>query len=796
MSDGSTDGEFLYIFNEYKVREQQVRGDIVLVKYQEEEVTTPDLPSELKTPEVGVTFDLYASRDYTGTAPNAGAKPALSLLTDKDGVASSIATGKVVMQWADGSYTTRPRTTSDAGALPYDTYLVIQRDAPAGYSPANAFTVHVTENTAERTYIIGNTKTASAIRIEKLDSETGVSVPYPATWQILDKISGKPISMTTYYPAKQTFDTFTSNSEGWLLLPEMLPYGDYLLHEVEAPNNGRIGYLLNPADVAFKVTEYSDWNDPLVVTFKDAPATGRIELVKRDELSGDLVAGATYTVSATEDEFTLDGTLRYSAGDTVDTLITNGSSAVLSKELYLGSYTVKESATPDGFALNPESYLVELSWQGQTATVNVEHVEVSDTPTTLTLIKLDAATDLPLAGVTFAVEANDGTITELVSGEDGRCSYPYLKQGNYKVYETATQPGYVLSDEVLEVTVDENGLIEGQAVYELVFVNDFTKVEISKTDIVTGEPVIGATLQILTVDADGSVSDEPIHEWVTTEDVHYIERFPQGEYVLREIMAPAGYIVAQDVHFTVQDTGDIQVVEVRDDFTKVEITKTDIVTGEPVVGATLQIFPVDADGKVADEAIHEWVTTEETHCIERLPQGDYILREIMAPDGYVVAKDVAFTVEDTGEIQVVEMKDDFTKLEIIKVDAETGKPLAGATLQLIDVDGNVLYEWVSTTEPYLIERLPQGEYTLHEVTAPEGYELAEKVVFTVEDTADVQSVKMKDTKIPDTPLDQTGRDGRMPFAVVGVLSCLALGGILFAVRQLRKKKSKSDENGE
>jgi uncharacterized surface anchored protein len=266
---------------------------------------------------------------------------------------------------------------------------------------------------------------------------------------------------------------------------------------------------------------------------------------------------------------------------------------------------------------------------------------------------------------------------------------------------------------------------------------------------------------------------------------------------LRELTAPAGYLVAQDVPFTVEDTGDIQRIEMQDDFTKIEITKTDIVTGEPVVGATLQVFPVDEEGNIAEQPLYEWVSTEEAFYVERIPQGDYILRETSAPAGYVVTQDVAFSVTDTGEIQKVEMQDDFTRLSIIKVDTETGRPLAGAALQLIDKDGNVYVEWVSTTESYLIERIPQGEYSLHEVSAPEGYELAADVKVTVRNTADTQTVRMADEPKPEPEkLDQTGRDGSLPFAAIGILAFVALGGILFAIRQLRKKKDTPDDGSE
>jgi LPXTG-motif cell wall-anchored protein len=209
---------------------------------------------------------------------------------------------------------------------------------------------------------------------------------------------------------------------------------------------------------------------------------------------------------------------------------------------------------------------------------------------------------------------------------------------------------------------------------------------------------------------------------------------------------------------------------------------------------------VDGDGNIAGEPLYEWVTTDEPYLFERLAQGDYILREYTAPAGYTVAQDVAFTVEDTGEVQAVEMQDDFTKLEVSKVTSNGGKALAGATLQIIDEDGNVVYEWTTTDEPYLIERIAQGKYTLHEVSAPDGYELAGDISFEVADNAKIQMLSMTDTPTPQEPtpakpkLDQTGNDQNNTWLAVGLLAFIALGGVFLAVKNLRKKDGADDKS--
>ena len=148
-----------------------------------------------------------------------------------------------------------------------------------------------------------------------------------------------------------------------------------------------------------------------------------------------------------------------------------------------------------------------------------------------------------------------------------------------------------------------------------------------------------------------------------------------------------GFVTASDISFEVLDSGEIQRVEMIDDVTKVEISKKDITDQEELPGATLQI--IDTKGNV----LHEWISTEEPHYIEKLPVGKYTLHEVLPPAGHITAADVAFEILDTGEIHQVEMVDDVTKVELQKVDATTGKPVSGAKLQVIDSEGKVWYEW-------------------------------------------------------------------------------------------------------
>ena len=225
-----------------------------------------------------------------------------------------------------------------------------------------------------------------------------------------------------------------------------------------------------------------------------------------------------------------------------------------------------------------------------------------------------------------------------------------------------------------------------------------------------------------------------------------------GHYEIEEVKAPAGYTLSKEkIPFIVDETVEYEVNETYQDpvisinfangIIKALFSKTDIATGEPVIGAQMAVLTTD--GKVIDR----WTTTKEPHMIERLPVGEYILKEEIAPtgDGYVTAEEVKFTVNDIGDaIQTVEMKDDYTKVQISKTDITGTKEIENAKLKVVNAKGEVVRSWVTNGQISQIDRLPTGKYTLIEESAPYGYIIAENVEFEVKDTGEIQKVVMKD----------------------------------------------------
>lgn len=218
--------------------------------------------------------------------------------------------------------------------------------------------------------------------------------------------------------------------------------------------------------------------------------------------------------------------------------------------------------------------------------------------------------------------------------------------------------------------------------------------------------------------------------------------------------------------------------------TTVAFSKLDITGEHEIPGAHLEVR--DNNGNL----IEEWVSTEMPHIIQRLHAGkEYSLIETKPADGYVTAEKVTFTVDDSYNLQRVEMKDDVTKVEISKTDITSGKELPGAKLTILDKDGKVVATWVSTDKPTYIEKLPVGDYTLCEESAPDGYLKAENVKFSVKDTGEIQKIEMKDSpiKVPDNPETPRTGDVYKPVLLVGgvVLGLVMLGASVV----LAKKKA-------
>lgn len=368
--------------------------------------------------------------------------------------------------------------------------------------------------------------------------------------------------------------------------------------------------------------------------------------------------------------------------------------------------------------------------------------------------------------------------------------------------EVATAHGYVLDAEPVVVDLSYRDQNTPIVIYDEDWQNHRQTVSINilkkekDSDRVLGGGIFGLFAKEDIVSASGKVlieADEVI-ELKSTDangEIHFIADLPiDATYYVKELYAPDGFVNVEEVQeFTFEYAGaDQAVVEqnftFEDEPTTVKITKSDITTGKEIPGCKLKV--VDEEGNVVDA----WTSTEESHVIKELVVGKtYTLIETQPADGYVTAESIEFRIENTAEIQKVEMKDDVTKVEISKQDI-AGKELSGAKLTILDSEGKVVESWTSTKDAHYIEMLPIGKYTLREEIAPEGYLVANDVEFEVLDTAEVQHVTMVDElkpTEPDNPSTPKTGDDRNRVIWYGLLA-LGFGGLGAAFAFKRKKK--------
>ena len=354
----------------------------------------------------------------------------------------------------------------------------------------------------------------------------------------------------------------------------------------------------------------------------------------------------------------------YKKDELVATITTDDTGIVKLSGLPLGKYYVKEKATVDGFVLDNEAREIDLTYRDQnTAEVtysadwqnNRQKAEVE-------VVKKEKDSDRVLEGAVFALCAKnditgadgkvileaDTVIEELATDKEGKLTFTAdLPIGfEYYIKETSPAPGFATTDEKQEFTFEYEGAETEKVSYAFTFEDEPTVIEITKTSLTDGKELEGAKLQV--TDESGKVVDS----WTSGKEAHIIKELVVGQkYTLTETKPADGFVTAESITFTVGDTAEAQKIEMKDDVTKVEISKTDI-SGKELPGAKLTIL--DKDGKT----VESWTSEEKPHYIEMLPIGEYTLREESAPDGYLVAEDVKFTVEDTGEIQKVVMKDE------------------------------------------------------------------------------------------------------------------------------------------
>ena len=729
-----------YYVKEHKAPAGYVSSDEVLTfdaGYQGQDVPVVQLTAVKKNEPT--TFEFTKSDITTGTELEGAV---LTILTRS---------GDVIERWT--SVKNEPHVVKCLTAG--ESYVLREEFAPYGYLRATdvVFTVEDTakiqkvemKDEVPTALLIINKKGEFLDKVSLLDNAKGTvehMFEYisgnltPVTFEVYaaEDIKAADGIAPDYYKKDDLIGTITTDDTGIAKLGD-LPVGKYYVVEKETA----YGYVLDNAP-RFVDLSYRDQDTPIVVydeKWQNARQKVSVSLLKKEKGTEAPLKGAIFGLYTAEDIKSKDGKVLIEKDTLIEQKTTDADGQIFFiADLPIdGKYYLTEIFAPNGYVNAGEKKEFAFTYEGSDKDLLSYSFTFVNEPTTVELSKTDITNGKELPGAHLRViDENANLIDEWVSEEKPHIIRKLVVGREYELIETKPADGYATAESV-SFKIENTGEVQ-----KVKMEDDVTKVRLSKSDITDGKPVIGAKLSIL--DEAGKV----VETWTTTEEEHYIEKLPIGKYTLREETAPAGYLVAEDVLFTVKDTGVEQKVEMKDDYTKVEITKSDITDGKPVIGAKLTIF--DQDGK----EVESWVTEERPHYIEKLPVGEYTLREVTAPDGYLRAEDVKFTVKDTGEIQKVAMKDDYTKVEISKQDITNSKEIPGAKLTIFDKDGKEVESWVSEDKPHYIEKLPVGEYTLREVTAPDGYEVAEDVKFTVAETGVIQTVVMKDApkKQPET----------------------------------------------
>ena len=796
------------------VNEQVIKGNIAIIKH------TDDGETQIETPEVGATFEVYLKS--AGSFENAKETERDVLTCDENGFAQ----------------------TKD---MPYGIYTVHQTSGWDGRELMKDFDVFISADGQTYRFLINNANFESYIKIVKKDAETGNTIPYAgAGFQLYDP-NGNLITMTFTYPEVTTIDTFYTTADGYLITPQTLEYGKgYSLVEVQAP----YGYVLDSEPVYFDV-EQSDSTEESGITVIEVVRSnlaqkGTITVSKSGEVFSSVsennglyqpifavsgLEGAVYEITAAEDIYTLDGTLRASKGEVVDTVTTGADGTAKSKELYLGKYEVKEITAPFGMVLNDEIHSVELVYAGQ-------NMAVTETATSFYNERQRVGIDLTkslevdknygidnngeIFDVTFGLYAEkdivaaDGTVIpadgliEIISFDEngyGKAATD-LPFGSYYVKEISTNSAYIISDQKYPVTFEYQGqdtatvhitANDGEAIENKLI---YGSVSGKKSD-EDGKALGGAVIGIFKAGTEEFTKENAIQTTTSKDDGSFsFAKVPYGTWIIREIESPKGFVLSEEeIAVTIGKVYEVVEIELINYFIKgsIELTKVDKdYPDNKLSGAVFEVF-ADTNGNGEfdkdDELLGEMTELDGgIYQMKELRYGKYFVREKAAPTGFVLDENVyTVSIEENGKTYVVENEAgkgfvnaaQTGSLKIVKTSSD-GK-VEGFSFRVTGVNG---YDKTFTTDrngEIFVEDLRIGEYTVSEVSdkASAGYILPADKQLTIKVGA--TTIVQMHNEFRDTP--KTGDDFNLGLWVSLAAVSLAGAGVLgFIGFKNRKKK--------
>ena len=803
------------------VTEQIIKGDIAIIKH------TDDGETGIETPEEGAEFQIYLKAAGSYDAAKDSERDVL--VCDENGFAQS-------------------------KKLPYGTYIVHQTKGWEGRELMDDFEVYISQDGQTYRYLINNAAFESYIKVVKVDAETGVTIPYAGAGFQIYRPDGSKVEMTFTYPTPTTIDTFYTNAEGYLVTPEKLEYGSgYSLVEVQAP----YGYVLDSTPVYFDVTEDNSTEEGGVtvieVTKSNMAQKGVIKVSKTGEVFSSVqenegvyqpvyevtgLPGAVFEITALEDVYTPDGTLRYSAGEVVDTITTGEDGTAQSQPLYLGKFQVKEIEFPHGMADTGENITeVELVYAGQ-------EVEITETSASFynqrqkALVTLDKVLEQDetfgigmngeITAVTFGlyaqedITAADGSIIpadgllEIVSvDENGQAMCKTdLPFGSFYLKELSTDSHYLLNGETFPFSFEYGGpslaVVEIAANNGEAVSNELIRGEIRglKTD-ENGTGLSRAVIGLFQSDETEFTAENALATATSAEDGSFsFADVPFGDWVLKELESPAGFILSDEViPVTVEEDGQVVEISLANEriYGNLRLTKVDKdYPDNKLTGAEFEVYRDTNGNKELDEGDELLGKMEETSTgiyeMAHILYGGVFVKETKAPEGFLLDEN-AYYVEIAEHGKIYEVENEAGKgfvnaaqtgsLRIEKTSSD-GK-VEGFSFRVTGANG---YDQTFKTDKngeIHIEGLRVGDYTVSEVSdgASASYVLPADKTVTI--LADKTTVAQMHNELRDTP--KTGDDSK-PWLWMALMGVSAAGaatlGILGYVNK-RKKGNKSAE---
>lgn len=744
------------------VTEDILKGKIAIIKH------TDDGSTKIETPEKGAEFQVYLKS--AGSYNKAKETERDTLVCDEYGFA-------------------------ETKNLPYGTYTVHQTKGWNGTEFIADFDVFVNEDGKTYKYLINNSSLESYVKIVKVDSETGKQIPYAgAGFQIYDP-DGKLVTMKYTYPTVTEIDTFYTNSEGYLITPEALPYGiGYSVVEVQAP----YGYILDSTPVYFDITaeKISEENGVTIVKTekKNTPQKGTITIEKTGEIFSNVTAvgggytdengndvalptiyqpeysvsglsGAVFEIYADEDITTPDGTIRYTKDTLVDTITTDEKGTATSKLLYLGKYRVVETVAPYGTVINPEPHTVELTYSGQNEKVtntstsftnDRQKVEIDLTKILEQDEKFNIGNNDEILNVSFGLYADEdlkaangtvipknGLLEIITCDEKGKATFTTdLPIGKYYVKEISTSNHYILSDKKYPIVFEYAG--QDTATVHI-SVNDGEPIENEiiygttkglKIDRETGENIAGALFGLFSINETEFTEETAILTAESNEEgIFTFENVPYGEYIVCELKPATGYLPnVESYPVTISENKEVVEITVLNEKIP-ELKTTATINGK-------KEFTTNGDITIDDVVSYKHLTAGKEYTIKGVLMDKSTGKQFLV-DGKEVCSEVTFTPETAdGEVTV-----SFT------------------------FDGSVITK--------------ETEIVAFETLYHEGTEIAVHADIDDKD----QTVTIHPQPEPEKP--QTGDNSNLGFWIG--LGAVALGGLVSVVIIKLKKKDEDDE---